>query len=125
MPSILGGRQLVARAQQVTGAAQLIISGSCLYWGARIIADSAPGPATFFVYDGLLSGAGMIDVIQAGSGLTAGTHDRACPIRVNSGLWVDGSAAANGRAIIYYTPLEWLASIDADLPHDFFIDVTP
>lgn len=120
MPDLVPEGLIAARALQVNGAAQLVVSGPVLYYGCRIISDLGTGATIFTVADATGPGGPLIDVCQTASQTTNGTRIGSAPVRTESGIWTDGGGAANGRIIVYVAMLEYVTSENGPVVRSWF-----
>lgn len=122
MPSLIPRGHLWARSQQITGAAQVIMAGPVLYFGLRALNLQAAAITNVNVSDATASGGPLIDIVSLAAAGGGASDNRAYPIRTESGLFCDAGGAGNATILIYYLPLEYVASIGGVFEEDYFAE---
>ena len=122
MPALLPRGHLVAKAQPISGLAQMVVAGPVLYFGIRALNLQAAAVTNINVTDAVAPGGPLIDVLNLAAAAGGSTDNRTVAIRTESGLFVDGGGAGNANIIVYYLPLEYVASLQGLIPESFFAE---
>lgn len=123
MPILLPRGHLFAKYVTINGAAQLVAAGPMLYFGLRALNLSGAAATTVTVTDGTAAGGPIIDMIRLAISDIGGTDSKTAPVRTESGIFCDAGGAGNATVVVYYLPLEYVATIGGDVVEDYFAEV--
>lgn len=123
MPTLLPQGNLFAKYVTINGAAQAVISGPVLYFGMRALNLSGAAATTITVTDGTTAGGPIIDMLRLAVSDVGGTDSKSAPVRTESGIFCDAGGAGNATIVIYYLPLEYVATMGGVVPEDYFAEV--
>lgn len=123
MPIILPAGTLFAKYVTINGAAQMVASGPMLYFGMRALNLSGAAATTITVTDGTAAGGPIIDMLRLAVSDIGGTDSKSAPVRTESGIFCDAGGAGNATVVIYYLPLEYVATMGGVVNEDYFAEV--
>ena len=123
MPIILPQGNLFAKSVQITGAAQVVATGPVLYFGIRALNLSGAAAVNITVTDATAANGPIIDMLRLAASDIGGTDLKTAPIRTEAGIFCDAGGAANATIVVYYLPLEYVATVGGAIPEDYFAEV--